>query len=248
MTSATITFNSRIALLACASALVFLTSRHLSGQSTAPSSTQVLAAAQANGHAKLSIATPQLARRGALYHLRQGDVIELTFQLCPEFNQDLTVQPDGQISLRGVPAINVEGQSLSEVTASVTAAYSSIMREPVVAVALKDFEKPYFIAVGEVNRPGKYDLRSSLTVTEALAVAGGFDQNAKHSQVVLFRPVGEEGFAARIVDIKRILSKRDLNQDLRMLPGDVLYVPKSKMSSIRPFLPGTNVFLNPFAF
>lgn len=248
MLSSTIPLNSRISLLLCASALLFLTSGRVSGQSALQDSTQALTAAQANDHANLSTARPQLTRRGAQYRLRQGDVIELTFQLCPEFNQDLTVQPDGQISLRGVPAINVEGQSLSEVTASVTTAYSSIMREPVVAVALKDFEKPYFIAAGEVNKPGKYDLRSSLTVTEALAIAGGFDQNAKHSQVVLFRPVGEERFAARIVDIKRIAADRDLNQDLRMLPGDVLYVPKSKLSSIRPFLPGTNVFLNPLAF
>lgn len=248
MRSTRISFNSTMALLLCASALLFLTSEQLSGQSAVRGSTQVLAAAQGNEQAKMSSDRPQLTHRGAPYRLRQGDVIRLTFQLCPEFNQDLVVQPDGQISLREVPAINVEGQSLSEVTTSVTAAYSSIMREPVVAVALVDFDKPYFIAAGEVNRPGKYDLRSSLTVTEAIAIAGGFDQKAKHSQVVLFRPVGSEGFAARIVDIKRVMSKRDLNQDLRMLPGDVLYVPKSKMSSIRPFLPGTNVFLNPLAF
>jgi polysaccharide biosynthesis/export protein len=248
MMSSAIQLNSRIYLLLCASVLFFLMSGRLSGQSTLHDSSQALTAAQTNEHANLSDARPQLTRRGAPYRLRQGDVIELTFQLCPEFNQDLTVQPDGQISLRGVPPINVEGQSISEVTTSVTTAYASIMREPVVAVALKDFDKPYFIAAGEVNKPGKYELRSSLTVTEALAIAGGFDQNAKHSQVVLFRPVGDERFAARIVDIKRIVAERDLNQDLRMLPGDVLYVPKSKLSTIRPFLPGTNVFLNPLAF
>ena len=192
--------------------------------------------------------TTQLVRRGAPYRLRQGDVLALSFELCPEFNQDVTVQPDGQISLRGVNAVNVEGQSLTEVTASVNHAYASIMREPVVAVALKDFEKPYFIAAGEVNRPGKYDLRSFMTITEAVAIAGGFDKDAKHSQVVLFRPVGDEQFQSRVIDVKKLLAERDLNQDLHLLPGDVLYVPKSKMSVVRPYLPNTNIFFNPLTY
>jgi len=190
----------------------------------------------------------QLVRRGAPYRLRQGDVLGLSFQLCPEFNQDVTVQPDGEISPRGVNPVNVEGQSLDEVTKSLTRTYTSIMREPVIAVALKDFEKPYFIAAGEVAKPGKYDLRSSMTITEAVAIAGGFDKDAKHSQVVLFRPVGDETFQSRVIDVKKLLAERDLNLDAHVLPGDVLYVPKSKMSMVRPYLPSTNVFFNPFMY
>jgi len=190
----------------------------------------------------------QLIRRGAPYRLRQGDVLELSFQLCPEFNQDVTVQPDGQIRLRGVTPINVEGRSLDEVTTSLARAYTSIMREPVIAVALKDFEKPFFIAAGEVNKPGKYDLRSSMTITEAVAIAGGFDKDAKHSQVILFRPVGNDGFESRVIDVKKLLAEHDLNLDAHVLPGDVVYVPKSKMSMVRPYLPSTNVFLNPFTY
>jgi polysaccharide biosynthesis/export protein len=190
----------------------------------------------------------QLVRRGAPYRLRQGDVLGLSFQLCPEFNQDVTVQPDGAISLRGVAPINVEGQSLDEVTKGLIRTYTSIMREPVIAVALKDFEKPYFIATGEVAKPGKYDLRSSMTITEAVAIAGGFSKDAKNSQVVLFRPMGDETFQSRIIDVKKLLAERDLNLDAHVLPGDVLYIPKSKMSMIRPYLPSTNVFFNPFMY
>jgi protein involved in polysaccharide export with SLBB domain len=217
-------------------------------QSTMQARASAFSSAPTGENAHTGAPSAQLLRRGAPYRLRQGDVVELNFQLCPEFNQDVTVQPDGQISVRGVAPINVEGQSLTEVTASVVHAYSTIMREPVVAVALKDFEKPFFIAAGEVTRPGKYDLRSSMTITEAVAIAGGFDKDAKHSQVVLFRPVGDDMFQSRVVDVKKLLADRDLNQDVRLLPGDVLYVPKSKMSYVRPYIPSTNVFLNPFAY
>ena len=192
--------------------------------------------------------TTRLMRRDAPYRLRQGDVIELTFQLCPEFNQDVTVQPDGQISLRGIAPIKVVEESLVETRDSVIHAYTSIMRDPVVAVALKDFEKPYFIAAGQVAKPGKYDLRSSMTITEAVAIAGGFNKDAKHSQVVLFRPAGDEKFQSRVVDVKKLLAQRDLNEDVHILPGDVLYVPSSRMSVVRPYLPNSNIFLNPFSY
>lgn len=190
----------------------------------------------------------QLVRRDAPYRLRQGDVVELYFQLCPEFNQDVTVQPDGQISPRGVAPIKVVGESLVEIKDSVAHAYVSIMRDPVVAVSLKDFEKPYFIAAGQVAKPGKYDLRSSMTITEAVAIAGGFTKDAKHSQVVLFRPAGDDTFQSRVVDVKKLLAQRDLNEDVQLQPGDVLFIPSSKMSLIRPYLPNSNIFFNPFSY
>jgi polysaccharide export outer membrane protein len=58
-------------------------------------------------------------------------------------------------------------------------------------VVLKDFEKPYFIADGQVARPGKYDLRGDTTLTEAINMAGSFTENAKHSRIVLFRKVDD---------------------------------------------------------
>ena len=48
---------------------------------------------------------------------------------------------------------------------------------------LKDFEKPYVLASGEVTRPGKYELRGDLTVSEAVAMAGGLTHEARHTQV-----------------------------------------------------------------
>ena len=65
--------------------------------------------------------------------------------------------------------------------------YGAFLHDPEVSIILKDFEKPFFLAGGQVARPGKYELRSPTTVAEAVAIAGGFTEQAKHSQVVLFR-------------------------------------------------------------
>ena len=225
--------------------LLILAPGRLLAQAASEAPVAALASVPEGQGAHTDAPTAQLLRRGAPYRLRQGDVIELTFQLCPEFNHDVTVQPDGQISLRGIDPIKVEGESVTETTASVVHAYSTIMREPVVAVSLKDFEKPYFVAAGQVGRPGKYELRSSMTITEAVAIAGGFNKDAKHSEVVLFRPMGDEKFQSRVVDVKKLLAERNLSEDVHILPGDVLWVPSSKMSYIRPYIPNSNIFFNP---
>src|SRR5664280_1690700 len=191
--------------------------------------------------------TPGLHERNPRYMLRKGDTFDLDFALSPEFNQTVAVQPDGYVTLKGVGTIFVEGQTVPELTDTVKAAYAKTLHDPVVAIALKDFEKPYFIASGQVAKPGKYDLRSDLTVTEGVAIAGGFNDKAKHSQVVLFRPVPGGGYEAKLLNVKKLLASRNLSEDVHLQPGDMLYVPQSAVSKIRRYIPNTSMgaFLTP---
>jgi polysaccharide export outer membrane protein len=195
-------------------------------------------------------AAPGLHERNPRYRLRRGDTFDLDFALSPEFNQTVAVQPDGYITLKGAGSIFVEGQTVPELTETVKAAYAKTLHDPVIAIALKDFEKPYFIASGQVSKPGKYDLRSDLTVTEAVAIAGGFNDKAKHSQVVLFRPVPGGGYEAKLLNVKKLLASRNLSEDVQLQPGDMLYVPQNAFSKIRPFLPTSSMgaYLSPAMF
>ena len=165
----------------------------------------------------------------------------MDLEFSPEFNQTVSVQPDGYVTLKGLGSIFVAGQTLPELTETVKVAYSKILHDPVIAVSLRDFEKPFFIAAGQVSKPGKYDLRSDLTVTEAVAIAGGFNDKAKHSQVVLYRPLPGGGYEAKLLDIKKLLASRNLSEDIHLQPGDLIYVPQSAFSRIRPFLPTSSI-------
>lgn len=191
-----------------------------------------------------------LHERYPRYKLRKGDSFELDMEFSPEFNQTVVVQPDGYITLKGVGSIHVEGETVPELTETIKLAYSKTLHDPVIAISLKDFEKPYFVATGQVERPGKYDLRSDLTVTEAVAIAGGFTEKAKHSQVVLFRPSPLGGYEAKLINIKKLLNSRNLSEDLEVQPGDLVYVPQNAISKIRPFLPSSSMgaFLGPGVF
>ncbi len=179
--------------------------------------------------------------RRPLYRLSKSDVVEVSFTFTPEFNQTATVQPDGRIALRSASAVIAEGKTAEELEETIRTAYTGILHEPEVTVTLKEFDKPFFIASGEVGHPGKYELRSPTTVSEAVAMAGGFTEKAKHSQVIVFRHVTPEMVEARIINVKRVLKAHDLNEDMALQAGDFLVVPKSLVSNVMRFMPTTSM-------
>jgi len=187
--------------------------------------------------------TVQLKERDPRYRVRKSDIIYLKFKFSPELNQLLTVQPDGFITLDEVGDIKVEGKTLAEVKEAVRLAYTGILHDPVITVLLDDFEHPFFLAGGQVKNPGKYELRSDITLTEAVAIAGGFTEASKHSQVVLFRrlPNDNDTVEARVFNLKHMLASRNLQEDPHLLPGDMLFVPQNTMSKIQRYIPTFNL-------
>lgn len=185
--------------------------------------------------------------RNPRYRIRKGDTLDLDFALSPEFNQTVAVQPDGYATLKGVGTVYIQGQTIPELTETLKTAYAKVLHDPVIVIALKDFEKPYFIASGQVAKPGKYDLRSDLTITEALAIAGGFGDKAKTSQVVLYRQSPSGNFEGKVFNVKKLLASRNLSEDPQLLPGDMLYVPQNVSSRFRPYIPTASMgaYYNP---
>jgi polysaccharide biosynthesis/export protein len=182
------------------------------------------------------------------YKLAPGDAFDISFELNPEFNQSVVVQPDGYITLRGVGDVQVAGLTVPELTTTLRTAYDKILNQPLVSVLLKDFQKPYFIADGQVARPGKYDLRGETSLTQAIAMAGGFLDSSKHSQVLLFRKASEGWYSAKIFDVKKMEKEGNLREDPQLRPGDMLFVPRNRFSKVKAFLPTSNVgaYTRPF--
>jgi polysaccharide export outer membrane protein len=190
--------------------------------------------------------SPEPWTRGR-YRLTPSDVIELRFSYVPEFDQTVTVQPDGYISLRGLGDLRVQGRTLPELKAMLNEAYADILREPVINIVLKEFEKPYFVVAGEVARPGKYELRGATTLTQGIVLAGGHTGAAKQSEVVLFRRFSSEWLEVKQINMKKMYSSRNLSEDPLLRPGDTIFVPKSTLGTIAPFLPKASmgIYLTP---
>jgi polysaccharide export outer membrane protein len=180
---------------------------------------------------------PSPAQRYPRYLLRPSDVLQVTFPISPEFDQTVSIQPDGYIGLRGVGDLHIAGMTVPELIEALKKAYGQFLHDPIITVELKDFEKPYFIAGGQFGRPGKYELRGDTRVTEAVAIAGGFTEKAKHSDVVLYRRIPSGWIEAKRINVKQMLTSRDLSEDPYLRPGDLLYVPQSSISKIRQYIP-----------
>jgi polysaccharide export outer membrane protein len=193
--------------------------------------------------AKLASPTDtQFQSRASRYKIAPGDSFDLNFELSPEFNQSgVAVQPDGFVTLRGIGDIQVKGQTVPELTQTLRTAYGKILNDPIISVSLKDFEKPYFVADGQVGKPGKYDLRGEVTLTQAIAIAGGFTDASRHSQVLLFRRVSDQWMEAKIINVKKMEKAGNLKEDPTLHPGDMLFVPKNTMSKIDKFFPSASM-------
>jgi polysaccharide export outer membrane protein len=192
----------------------------------------------------------EMGNRRPLYRLQRSDVVEIKFNFASEFDQTVSVQPDGFIPLKGVDQLYAQGMTVPELRDAVRQVYATTLHDPEVTIDLKEFEKPYFIATGAVARPGKYELRGDATVTEGVAIAGGFTEQAKHSQVVLFRRISQERTEARILDVKQMLNSRNLAEDFHLRAGDLVYVPQNWISKIRRYLPTSSLstYVNPTQF
>jgi polysaccharide export outer membrane protein len=176
-----------------------------------------------------------------------GDILILTFTLSIEFNETVSIQPDGYISLVNAGSVYVQGLTLPELTEAVKTAYAGVLRDPIVTVDLKDFQKASFYISGQVLKPGQYDLRYDLTTTQAIAIAGGLTLDAK-GQAFVFHRVSTDWVKVRKVNVNTVLHGKNLSEDIHLQPGDMIFIPTNFITKFRQYIPYTiGAYLNPSA-
>jgi polysaccharide biosynthesis/export protein len=186
--------------------------------------------------------------RDARYRLRPNDVIEVQYRYTPEYNQTASVQPDGFVTLQLVGDIKLEGLTLDQAHDAVLSAASQRLNKPDLVFLVKDFDKPHFVVTGEVNTPGRFELRGDIKVSEAIAMAGGLKAaSAKHSQILLVRRVNDSFGETHVIDLKGFEKGRDYSEDFTIQPGDMVVVPQNSVSKIERFVKWGNVgvYANP---
>ncbi|HEV3278458.1 MAG TPA: polysaccharide biosynthesis/export family protein [Terriglobia bacterium] len=171
------------------------------------------------------------------YTVRGGDYINVNFTIASQFNESVPVRPDGYIALIGAPEIYVMGKTVDEVNEDVRDAYAGILSEkPLLTVAVRNFQNPYFMVSGQVARPGKYFLHGDTTLAQSIAIAGGFiGATAKDSEALLLRRVSQDYVQAKVIDLKYI-DKGQVYDDMHLQSGDMVFIPKNRLSKVQPFI------------
>jgi polysaccharide biosynthesis/export protein len=170
------------------------------------------------------------------YRLQPGDVLEVQYRYSPEFNQTVTVQPDGYVTLEIGGDLKVAGFTIEETRQAILRQASKRLQDPIATIVLKEFQKPYFVVAGEVATPGKIEMRERVTAIQAIMLAGGMKETAKSSQVVVFRKINSDMAEVKLLNLKSVRRTSDLENDLTLQAGDMVFVPRDRISKIERFM------------
>ncbi len=157
------------------------------------------------------------------YRIGREDVLEVVVWHEPELTRVVPVRPDGKISLPLAGEVEAAGRTPAELQASLTRALKPYIQDTTVAVLVREINGARVFVLGEVTKPGAFPLRGSMTVMQAIALAGGRTEFAKDKVVWLRERAA--GKTERVSLSFGELVTGEAAGALWMRPGDVLYVP-----------------------
>jgi polysaccharide biosynthesis/export protein len=169
------------------------------------------------------------------YKIQPGDVLDIKLFYNPELNQnEVLVRPDGRISLQLIPEIMAAGLTPAELKMILKKEYdeASEFRNISVAVIVRSIAGQRVFVDGEVNRPNVYSLVGPMTPLQAIAIAGGARETARMNEVIVIRRGPDNKPIVTTVNMEAVISGDTQNQDILLMPYDIVYVPRSPIANI----------------
>jgi polysaccharide biosynthesis/export protein len=170
------------------------------------------------------------------YTLHPGDTVDLTLRFTPEYNQSLTVQPDGFINVNLIGDVKISGLTLDQAHDMIVQKLSVPLNKPELNLVLKEFQHPYVVVGGEVLTPGKIELRQDMTAMQAVLLAGGFKATARDTRIVVFRHIDSNNGEVKILNLHRIEDRKDLERDMALQAGDMILVPQNRIATFSRYM------------
>jgi polysaccharide biosynthesis/export protein len=198
---------------------------------TTPSAAQSPAAAKTAAAASVGAAVPPAATAAttpvivpAEYIIGADDVMKVDFWRDKEMSSEVTVRPDGKISLPLINEIQAAGLTPAQLKDRISEEARKYVEDPTVTVEVKVINSRKVFITGEVKKPGPYPLTGTTSVLQLIAIAGGLGDYAKSDQIVIYRTESGKQ-AAFAFNYKEVLKKRKLAQNIELKPGDTIVVP-----------------------
>ncbi|MBI3696994.1 MAG: polysaccharide biosynthesis/export family protein [Acidobacteria bacterium] len=164
----------------------------------------------------------------AAYRLGPGDVVDITVFEVEELSKPAVLSPDGTVSLPLVGVVELAGRTCREAAAHLRELYgNNLIRDPQIAVSVKEYHSQPVSVLGAVTRPGVYQLRGPRRLSDVLALAEGLAPEAG-SEVTISRPLpagGEQSFTVATRSLLAADSKAQNNPWIE--GGDTLRVSKA---------------------
>ena len=164
---------------------------------------------------------PPVAETASTYVLSPDDQIEITVLGHADFNEAVTLLPDGTFRYPVVGTIHAAGLTLDGLTQTLAAGLSSQLNQPDVTVTLRQGRARKVSVIGDgVKTAGQYDFKTGMHLLDLLAVAGGPAAEPHMVSATLATAGGQ----TVLIDLGRLLTEADTAQNLPLAPGDILFL------------------------
>lgn len=186
---------------------------------------------------------PDMARTAKLgqppvrdYELAPGDWLEFRVIGSPDMDTVQQIRADGRITLPMIDDVNASGMTLQQLRATLRSKYLDegyLTKDATngVSLIIKESAANRFYVGGQVKKAGSFTYSSPTTVTRAIVEAGGLEDIADPTRVVVIRQDG----SYQVLDVKKVLAG-DFKDDLQLRPMDMVYVPNSTIGDIDTFV------------
>ena len=158
------------------------------------------------------------------YVIGPDDVLIVVFWREKEMSTEVTVRPDGKISLPLLNDVQASGFTPEQLRVKLGEAASKFIEEPTVTIVVKQINSRKVFVTGQVNKPGPYPLSGPTTVLQQIATAGGLLEYANSKNILIMRT--ENGRAVSFkFNYKDVSKGKNLKQNIELKPGDTIIVP-----------------------
>ncbi len=157
------------------------------------------------------------------YKLGPGDVISIGVWGYEDLkNEELVVRPDGKLSFPLAGELTVQGMTPGELTAALTARLGNYVIDPNVTVNVAKFRTTRVYVLGEVNKPGMYELEKQHNLLDAIGMAGSYTKRTAKKEIFIIRK--ENVDKPQKVNLLKLLKNGDISQNVVLNEGDVVYL------------------------
>ena len=160
------------------------------------------------------------------YKIGSEDVLEVIVWKNPDLSKVVSVRPDGKISLPLIGDVVADGRTVAQLKKELEARLKEYKESPNVSVVVQQVNSYGVYVLGEVAKPGRYQMKTYTTVLQAISTAGGFTLYAAKNKMFVLRKSSNTGAEIRIdVSYNDIVSGGDASQNILLIPGDTVVVP-----------------------
>jgi polysaccharide export outer membrane protein len=142
------------------------------------------------------------------------------------------ISPDGRISFPLIGGMHAQGLTVAQLEKMINERYAKQVRNLTTNLILLEIHHPKLYVLGEVEKPGAYDIIAVPNVLHALAISGSFNRRAEIEEIAIFRNEGLERPIALKVNINKALKEGIALANIKLKPGDIVYVPKTRLTEM----------------